>query len=393
MMSNITIEQVRSVISKEFPNLWEPVEVALSTIAAGLLKDLPHCIGLIYQDQPSSSKTTVLDILGHEAPIHIEPNFTPASFVSQYAGRTKQDLDKIDLLPRIQHKILVTKEMAGFFGQRYEDLIANIAALTEIFDGRGYQRSSGVHGQRGYQGDYRFCMLGATTPLEHRVWQVLGKLGSRWVFYRMPKEEVTAQTLANEMAGGYRDKIEKCRNEVTEFIRWLWQEHGEFAGFSWNLMQDNRRLQRILGAMAMKVSQWRGLPLKQDGIGYNPALEEVPRRLAQTLYALARGHALLYGRTQLEYGDIEFVSHIAYASMPEDRARIFQYLWEREGDPESVKDPLTIQRTTKLLGCTYPTAARVIAELIVLGVVEKHDKYVGFPIPTLDEAKTLDFLP
>lgn len=370
-----SIKMIKDVISKEFPTLREPVEVALTVVGAGLLQDLPHCIGLIYQDQPSSSKTTVLDILGNEDPIHNEPNFTPASFVSQYAGKSKQELDQTDLLPRIQHKILVTKEMAGFFGQRYEDLTANIAALTEIFDGRGYQRSSGVHGQRGYQGDYRFCMLGATTPLEHRVWQVLGKLGSRWVFYRMPREEVTAQTLANEMAGGYRDKIDRCKKEIGAFIQQLWQQYGGFAGFSWNLRDNDYNLQRTLGTMAIKVCGWRGLQLRQDSEGYNPALQEVPRRLSHTLYALARGHALLHSRTQLEYEDVEFVSHIAYASMPEDRARIFQYLWEREGDPETVKDllPLTIQRTAKLLGCTFPTAQKVIEELIALGVIVQKD--------------------
>ena len=304
--------------------------MALSTVAAGLLKDLPHCIGVIFQDQPASSKTTTLDILGHEDPIHVEPNFTPASFVSQYAGKTEEELKKIDLLPRIAHKILVTMEMAGFFGQRQEDLTSNIAALTEVFDGRGYERTSGVHGHRGYWGDFRFCMLGATTPLEHRVWRVLGKLGSRWVFYRMPKEHITAQTLAQEMTASYRDKIERCRAVVVQFIHELWKERGGFAGFEWDLSVEDNNLLTTIGAVAIKVCAWRGLQLRQDDVGYNPALQEVPRRLAQTLYALARGHALLYGRTKLEYIDVEFVSRIAYSSMPEDRARIFQYLLEQE---------------------------------------------------------------
>lgn len=390
-MSSTTIAQVKDMIEKEFPTLWEPVEVALSTIAAGLLKDLPHCIGLIYQDQPSSSKTTVLDMLGYKDPIHVEPNFTPASFVSQYAGKSEKELDKIDLLPRIKHKILVVKEMAGFFGQRYEDLTGNIAALTEIFDGRGYQRSSGVHGQRGYVGDYRFCMLGATTPLEHRVWQVLGKLGTRWVFYRMPPEKVTAETLAAEMAGGYRDKIDRCRQEVVAFIQTLWRQYGGFTGFSWDLQEDNANLQKTLSAIAIKVSAWRGLQVRQDGVGYNPALVEVPRRLAQTLYALARGHALLYGRTRLQYEDVQFVSSIAYDSMPEDRARIFHYLWERESLPED-KEPLTITKVAKLLGCTYPTAKKVIDELVSLKVVECHGEnptYVFLLSPSKEEIEEI----
>jgi CRP-like cAMP-binding protein len=146
--------------------------------------------------------------------------------------------------------------------------------------------------------------------------------------------------------------------------------------------------------MAIKVCGWRGLQLRQNGVGYNPALEEVPRRLAQTLYALARGRALLYKRNQLDYGDIEFVSHIAYASMPEDRARIFQYLWEREGYPERKGEPLTISIVAKLLGCTYPTAERVVGELITLGVVKMgRNKVKTFYLSPPSEISIKNLLP
>jgi len=392
-MDSVELKQVRDIVEEHFPTLWEPVDVVLSVVGAAMLKDLSHCIGLILQDQPSSSKTTVLDFLGKEAPIHIEPNFTVASFVSQYAGVTKEALTEIDLLPRIKHKILVIKEMAGFFGQRSEDLTANIAAVTEVFDGRGYQRSSGVHGQRGYHGDYRFCMIGATTPLEHRVWQLLGKLGSRWVLYRMPTEKITSQKLADEMAGDYHDKIEKVRETIKIFIQQFWQKYGGFGGYEWKSAQDDPGLRRTLGAIAMKVCGWRGLQLRQDSVGYNPALAEVPRRLSQTLYAIARGHAMIHGRDQIDYDDVEFVSKIAYASMPEDRARIFKYLWEQESLPEKDQRPLTNKHVSELLGCSLPTASRVIEELIALGVIEKHGTYIMLTKSAMDDLTIRDLLP
>jgi len=392
-MDSITLQQVKETVITNFPTLWEPVEVALSVVGAGLMKDLSHCIGLIYQDQPSSSKTTVLDLLGDKEPIHFEPNFTPASFVSQWAGATKEALKNIDLLPRIQHKILITKEMAGFFGQRSEDLMTNIAALTEIFDGRGYQRSSGVHGQRGYRGDYRFCMIGATTPLEHRVWQILGKLGSRWVLYRMPVEKITPQKLADEMAGDYHEKIKKTKEKVGALIEELWQKYGGFGGYEWNSGQDSSGLRGTIGAIAIKVCRWRGLQLRQDSVGYNPTLEEVPRRLAQTLYALTRGHALIHGRTQIDYDDVEFVSKIAYASMPEDRARIFQYLREQELAFEDDSQPLKTAITAKLLGCSFPTAEKVISELITLGILEKTGSDIYFTQPQQEHISIRNLIP
>ena len=51
-----------------------------------------------------------------------------------------------------------------------------------MLDGQGYETDSGTHGHRGYaNGDYRFALLAATTPLSPAAWEDLGKFGNRIV--------------------------------------------------------------------------------------------------------------------------------------------------------------------------------------------------------------------
>ena len=191
----------------------------MATIACLQLDDLPHCIGLNFIGPPASAKTTVLDFFEGLSMVHRTDNFTPASFVSHYAGKKSEELSQIDLLPRIRGKCIVIPELAPIFNARHEDLMQNFATITRVFDGRGFVTESGVHGQRGYAGDYLFAWLGATTPLPHRAWEVMGKLGARLVFFDMGARLRTPDDLADMLAAGsYRWKIEACRAAVKVFM-------------------------------------------------------------------------------------------------------------------------------------------------------------------------------
>jgi hypothetical protein len=173
MENNNALHEVLSVVQELMPGCVEPLTVCLSAVGATMLSDLDHCIGVILTGQSGGRKTTTLRMLGNEDPFYLMNNFTPASFVSHDSSKTEAQLAKIDLLPRITLRIVVIPEMAPVFEQRYEDLNRDIAILTAVMDGQGYQSESGTHGRRGYRGDYRFGMIGGTTPLPTRV-------GSHW---------------------------------------------------------------------------------------------------------------------------------------------------------------------------------------------------------------------
>lgn len=369
-MSQIEIEQVKYAMEVNLPECWLPLEVVLSTVGAAMLKDVDHCIGLIIVGEPGGRKSTTLELLGSEDPIFTEHRFTPASFVSHDATKKDEELKKIDLLPQIRHKILVIPELAPLFGQRYEDLVNDISILTAVMDGKGYWSHSGVHGRRGYEGDYRFAMIGATTPLGHKAWQALGKLSSRWIFYRL--EEASSEY--KDLRINFSENKAACQAIVQAYIKDLWKG---FGTVSWNRTNDAEVWSTLLNWSASAMSKWRGLVQRQNSTGYNPPVIEVPDRLRETLYALARGHALLWGRQQIAWDDVHFVIYLNETNMPEDRLRLFRVLdnaytkhVRNGGNAQDLfKIGISLRAAARAICCSEDKAERILNELQNLGVV------------------------
>ena len=386
----IHIEQVKKVVLDNLPDCWAPLEACLSIIGAAMLKDVDHCIGLILVGAPGGRKTTTISLLGTENPLKKLDTFTPASFVSHDASKTEATLRKIDLLPRIQHKIMVIPELSPLFTQRYEDLTKDIGILTAIMDGRGFTSYSGTRGERGYKGDYRFSMIAATVPLDYRVWQALGMLSSRWIFHRL--EEATGKGF--DLREDFSSKKATCEAVVKCFLKELWSE---FASVPWNRLGDNEDLTTLLTQSAQLICRWRGITRRQDSPGgFNPALVEIPNRLAETLYALARGHALLWGRNQIQDEDAFFAIEVNNGNMPEDRARLYKAFIQKGKEnwhelvksvnysgklssnevAETLDDTLSKREISRVIGCALSTADGVLDELTSLKIIE-HDAVHG----------------
>lgn len=359
------LDLVKETIQKNFPDDPEVLEgtlAAMSVIACLLLSDLPHCIGLNFSGPPSSHKTTVLDFFEGLDFVYRSDRFTPKAFVSHYAGVSKKALEQVDLLPKIRHKCILVSELAPIFNARREELVDNIGILTRVFDGRGYLPDSGVHGQRGYTGDYRFVWLGATTPLPYSAWQIMGKLGSRWVFFDMTGKTKTESQLTDMLTGkAYLQKIKECRSSVKEYMNSLWQRNGGFGGVIWDMEADSKDLVAQIARMASSIAKWRGILQPNDESGYNPPQIEQPERLGAILYCIARGRALVFGRRNLEHEDVKALESIAYSSMPEDRRRICQALKKHSR--------LDASQIMNIVRCAKPTAISIMKQLNILGVV------------------------
>jgi hypothetical protein len=148
----LDVAKVRAVIKEHFPGLWPAVEAGLAACATLLLADNANPTALIYVGAAGSGKTTVASLFADHDRSYRSDNFTPASFVSQAANRSGKDLAKVDLLPRIKHKVLVTPELAPMFRGKQDELATRFAIVTRVLDGQGLLTDSGTHGQRGYRG-------------------------------------------------------------------------------------------------------------------------------------------------------------------------------------------------------------------------------------------------
>ena len=135
------------VVGEHFPGLVPPVAACIATACSLILSDLSNCPALVLVGQPSSSKTTILEFIDPSF-VYLSDNFTPRVFVTHAANIKKADLEKIDLLPRLKHKLWMVKDLAPIFSKRLDDLTETVGMLTRILDGRGYQSDSGAQGQR-----------------------------------------------------------------------------------------------------------------------------------------------------------------------------------------------------------------------------------------------------
>lgn len=177
------LQYLKEVVEKNFPNRSFAIEIALSVISQLKIEGITQVFALILMGNPSSYKSTILEIISAIPVCYVSDSFTPKSFVSHSANSKKKDLEKVDLLPRIRYKTLITSELAPLFSGNPDQLVEHFGMLTRILDGRGFQSDSGVHGRRGYVGDYSFMWLGAVVDIPHRVWKLLANLGAKMYFF------------------------------------------------------------------------------------------------------------------------------------------------------------------------------------------------------------------
>ena len=360
------------VIFKEFPELLKPAEIALSVFCQLKIKDIKNPFALIFVDVPSSGKTITLNMFSSLTEhIYTTDNFTPASFVSHAANIPKKKLSEVDLLPKIKNKVLIIRDMATIFGEREEDLLKNLGVLTRVLDGEGLEIDSGLHGKRGYRGDYCFMLLAGSTPLPPRVWKMSGNLGSRLFFCQIRSPEKAEEELAAQLSSSdWYEKQRRCQETTGTFIEKLFGAYPD--GVEWQKEKDAGELRRIISRCAKLLARLRGTinVWKENTYGddkesysYTQPIIEKPDRINQLLYNLARGHAFAQGRIQINESDISIVLDITLDSAPRTRTNLFRLLITNGGE-------LLTNQVMASLSCSHTTAHREMEALKVLGLVE-----------------------
>ncbi len=366
---NIEIEDWRKTIGQYFPEFQAAAEVGVAVLAQLLIKDVRNPFGLVYVDVPSAGKTITLNFFSglDDSLVYPTDSFTPASLVSHASNRKLKDLEKIDLLPRIRFRTLIVRDLAPIFAERQENLLKNLGVMTRVFDGEGYESDSGVHGKRGYKGDYTFMLLAGSTPIAPRVWRFMGNLGSRLFFLNMNSGDKNEEELADLLIqDDFKLKEQACRNVTRDFVLTLWLRNKD--GVTWNKKEDPPELRRIIARCAMLLAHLRGTVNvwsdEESGKQHHTnVVIEKPTRITQLLYNLARGHALACGRSTLQNEDVWPCIELAFNSAPYNRIKLMEALIENGGtaDTGTVEDAIC---------CSNPTALKEIETLRVLGLVD-----------------------
>ncbi len=363
---DVSFSEWTQTIRDNFLELLPAAETALSVVAQFLIKDITNPCAVVLVDVPSSGKTIAINFFdGIPELTYATDKFTPASFVSNAANVKKEKLAEIDLLPRIQYRMLLIRDFATLFSKREEDLKEMLGILTRVLDGEGLNTDSGVHGQREYSGEYLFMMLAASTPVPPKVWKIMGNLGSRLLFLSINSHEKSEEQLVQQIRDtSYKEKEKVCGAATKDFLYSLWSKYPD--GIDWDRKGDNAELQKINVRCAKLLARLRGAinVWHDDFLGtdkYETPIIERPDRIQQLFYNLMRGHALVSGRTQIERGDLVPIFALMLDSAPFMRANLFKALLAHGG---TLQTSVVEQELT----CSKPTALTRMKELEVLGV-------------------------
>lgn len=379
--------ELQKIIESSFDSrVWFLVDACLSTIATLFLEDPVNPVGLNLVDGPSTEKTTVLSMFyGIHSIVYRTDSFTPAAFVSQAANKSDKQLGKVDLLPKIQHKCLIIPELAPIFGASKEDLLRNFSILTRIFDGEGLMTDSGTHGRRGYEGDYRFAWIGATTPISQNVWNIMGQLGSRLLFLtannRLTQKERMKRAASNLTSkDNFKKKVAACRLAINDYVKLLIDHKATgkyYQSITWDIENDDQEIIEKISCLAeltararSRVAWWalEGNAGSRDE-GFTQPVIEGPERISSILYSLARGHAILSGRRRLTEDDPPLIIAVSLSSMPDDRRQVIDLLTDPDNpDKSTTRGEVTSTEITDILNISKHTAIKILHILSILKI-------------------------
>lgn len=367
IQSNSSIQIVEEAVTRFYPGLLPAVKCGLSVVCSMALKGRTKPLSIMFETTSGYGKSAVVQMFfpldkGTVADpfIYRCDKFTPKSFVSHAANVTSAKLKGVDLLPKLQNKTLVTKEMSPLFRGREEEMRENFSTLIAVLDGKGFVSDSGVKGHRGYEQNIIFNWLGATTPLPRETHRLMYQLGTRLLFYETPSIEPTEEAL---LAYAERDDTSQaeteCQEAVNRFLVDFFTRH-QIGSIPPGSVQFPRDVLRDLTQWALFVASGRREIRyeKNNANVWSPvsaAKPEGPWKIVNYFKELARAHALIHGRTEVIPGDLELVSAVAVSSIPIHLRPIIRRLTQHGS--------ITSTECAHLLDVAKPTAIRYLTEL------------------------------
>lgn len=380
-------QKLKNTIHEKMPDAWEPLEFTLSVLMILNIKDNSLPFAGIILGNPSSSKTVGIELLRTCSRVYYSDSFTPKSFVSHNTSVKKDDLKKIDLLPRIKNKTFLAPELSPIFTKKDDDLIELIGILTRVLDGKGFVSDSGSHGQRGYPEDIMFTMVGASVDIPYRVYKILGSIGPKLYFLRLPKKNKKEDEYISQLKSKtFNSDFAEIQRLVSDYLQWFdrcpvgeLDKEKMLCMIEWSEGRENKDVLLKIVKLGKLLSSLRGIVATRetyntDGINYayTIANKEEPDRAMRELYNLARGHALSQGRNYITDDDYGLLVKVTLSTASRERVEVFKLLIENDGK-------LSTTDVEDGLNTSANTAKRTMAEFKALGLVtlDKVTKQVG----------------
>lgn len=142
------------------------------------LKTKGRPVWLLFVGPPGCGKTLPMMAIQHAPYVYMTSAFRPTALISGFGIKGGEDQS---LIPKLDGKILLVKDMSSFLSQHKEVVAEALGLLRDAYDG-ACSRQFGTGVERSYTS--RFGFLGATTPDIDAHWALNVRLGERFLRHR-----------------------------------------------------------------------------------------------------------------------------------------------------------------------------------------------------------------
>lgn len=392
-------ENLRKLIRKYYPEAWIFMEFCLSVKSIINILDFTLPFMGVLVAAPSSMKTMIIQLFRKYPNSFYTDSFTPSSLVSHNSSLTEEQLQKVDMLPKMKDRLVLTPELAPIITAKDDDLQKVLGIITRLLDGHGLENDSGAHGHRKY-GDTMFVWLGAAVEIPPRVWKLLGTLGHKIYFLRPSLRKKTTADLKKiaksnnfssinkEIEGALLDYLKtfdavpemdgkaKIENGIVK-VTWNDETEGDQEKSIGHLAQLANLLASLRGIVYVSESKfsnrknYNSTPNQHqqqqvEGPDYDtdfPIIEDASRAVI-LLRNIAIGHAVSQGRNCINLEDIPITIKVALSTAPIRRVKVLDLLLKSD------TGELTTSQITSQLSISQPIATRTMREFSSLGLAE-----------------------
>jgi hypothetical protein len=308
-------------------------------------------------DASGGGKTELLRAFRGRKDAYFLSKITEKTLISGYRGPKNNQKDP-SLLPELNEKVLIIKDLAPLLSMRRESRNAIIGDLRDAYDGFTDQ-GRGNLGKVVYES--RFSLLAAGTLALDRADTVDQELGERFIKFRCRGDASRSKVLkAIRNIGSDNTMRGEIGTAICSFLDSLPALADAPKQIPDSLQQRLAELSDFTAKARSHVTRDRNGDLQ-----YLPR-PEVGTRLGKELGKLLLALAAVRGRPEPDEEDFATVQRVAEDCLPPNRLSVIDAL-------RSKAEPITQEDVEKVTQLPRTTTNRVLQDFLVLGIAEKRE--------------------